>query len=176
MNIIDSVLLVLLFLFALRGYFKGLFRESFSLLGLVAGFALSLRYDDALAKVIAPYGYLPQAALKPLSFVGLFALIYLGFSLVGYALHRWARSLLLYGVDRAGGIVVGAGKGAAVLALLVFLLSVFPLLPRAVREQIKNSSLARPLAHAAGDILKTQKEHVPWFDSRQEKLERTESL
>ena len=37
MSIVDLILLLLLMLFAVRGYFKGLFLEVFSLLGILAG-------------------------------------------------------------------------------------------------------------------------------------------
>ena len=177
MNIIDSILLLLLSLFGLRGYFKGLFRETFSLLGLVLGFVASLRYNEFLAALLAAYQYLPPVAVRPVSFIGLFILVYLAFGLVGWLLHRFARFLLLHGVDRVGGILVGAGKGVAVLALFLFLLSVFPLLPRPVADQIKSSYLAPPLVHAAGGILKTRKESIPFLDVGQDrKVERTGSL
>ena len=45
-NWIDPILLVILFLFGLRGYFKGLFRETLSLGGLIVGFMLAARYDE----------------------------------------------------------------------------------------------------------------------------------
>lgn len=177
MNIIDSILLLLLSLFGLRGYFKGLFRETFSLLGLVLGFVVSLRYDDSLGELIAAYRYLPLITVRPLSFIGLFVLVYLAFCFVGWLLHRFGRFLLLHGVDRVGGVLVGAGKGVAVLALALFLLSVFPLLPRAVVDKIRDSYLAPPLVHAAGGILKTQKESLPFLDVGQDrKVKPTGSL
>jgi membrane protein required for colicin V production len=176
-NIIDSILLLLLSLFGLRGYFKGFFRETFSLLGLVLGFAASLRYDDFLAEIVAAYHTLPAPVVKPLSFISLFVLVYLSFAFVGWLLHRFARFLLFHGVDRAGGCLVGAGKGIAVLALTLFLLNAFPLMPRSIVHKIRDSYLAPPLVHAAGGILKTQKENISFLNVGQNrKVEPTGSL
>jgi uncharacterized membrane protein required for colicin V production len=46
---------VVLFLFGLRGYFKGLFRETLSIVGLVIGFMVAVRYDEPVAAWIGFY-------------------------------------------------------------------------------------------------------------------------
>jgi len=48
-NWIDVTLLSVVGLFGLRGYFRGLFRELSSLVGLLAGFMIAVRYVDAVA-------------------------------------------------------------------------------------------------------------------------------
>jgi membrane protein required for colicin V production len=157
-NIIDSILLLLLCLFGLRGYFKGLFREAFSLLGLVVGFAAGLRYDSWVAEFISTYQQFPPFLNKPVSFIVAFFSVYLAFGITGWLLHRFAQFLLLHGVDRVGGLLIGAGKGLAILGLSLFFLNAFPLLPQPVVSKIKESYLAGPLAHAAGGVLRIGKE------------------
>lgn len=165
MNIIDSILLLVLCLFGLRGYFKGLFREAFSFLGLVIGFATSVRYDQWVAETLATYDYLPAVSIKPISFVAIFLLVYFAFSLTGWLLHRFAQFLLLHVVDRAGGVLIGTGKGLAILALFLFLLTAFPLLPQPVANKLTESYFAGMLAHAAGGLLKAQKHKILFPDS-----------
>ncbi|MBI3059657.1 MAG: CvpA family protein [Deltaproteobacteria bacterium] len=95
MNIVDSILLVLLLLFGLRGYFKGLFRESFSLLGLIIGFMVAVRYDEPAALLWPESWRLSLLVVRVLTFVGLFFVVYFTFSLAGWLLHRSAKFLFL---------------------------------------------------------------------------------
>lgn len=157
MNIVDSILLVILSLFALRGYFKGLFRESFSLLGLCIGLMVAARYDEPLALLWTEYWKLSLIVLKAVSFVVLFFFVYVTFSLAGWLLHRSARYLFLQTVNRLGGIALGAGKGVAVLALVIFFLGSFPLMPQKTKQKIDESYLAPPLSQFAQAIIRVGK-------------------
>ena len=160
MNIVDPILLVLLSLFALRGYFKGLFRESFSLLGLIIGFMVAIRYDEPVALLWSDYWKFSLIVLRGLTFVGLFFAVYFTFSLAGWLLHRSAKFLFLQTVNRVGGIVLGVGKGAAVLALIIFFLASFPLMPQKTRQKIDESYLAPPLHHFAQGLIRIGKANV----------------
>jgi membrane protein required for colicin V production len=144
-NIVDLILLGLLSLFGLRGYFKGLFRESFSLMGFFIGLIAAVRYDEQLANLWANTWDISPLILKVLSFVGLFFVVYFTFSLAGWLLHRSAPYLFLGGINRVGGIVLGIGKGAAILALAIFFLSSFPWMPQKTKQAIEDSYLAVPL-------------------------------
>jgi len=159
-NIVDPILLVLLLLFGLRGYFKGLFRESFSLLGLIIGFMVAVRYDEPAALLWPESWKLSLLVVRVLTFVGLFFVVYFTFSLVGWLLHRSAKFLFLQVVNRIGGIVVGMGKGAAVLALVIFLLASFPLMPQRTRQKIDESYLAPPLHHFAQGLIRFGKANL----------------
>ena len=154
MNIVDPILLVLLSLFALRGYFKGLFRESFSLLGLVIGFMIAVRYDEPVAALWAESWKASLIVLKLVSFVGLFFAVYFLFSLIGWLLHRSAKFLFLQGINRVGGVVLGAGKGAAILALAVFLLISSPFVSQQARQKVGQSYLVPPLHFLGAELIR----------------------
>ncbi|MFQ5684725.1 MAG: CvpA family protein [Candidatus Binatia bacterium] len=154
MNIIDLILLFLLFLFALRGYFTGLFRESFSLVGLFAGFIVAVRYGESVAALWKGYSNFSPIVLKAITFVALFFLVYFTCSLIGWLLHHSAKFLFLQTVNRAGGVVLGMGKGAAILALIVFFLNSFPVVPQKIKKQIHDSYLAPPLHQFAQRIIR----------------------
>lgn len=166
MNIIDPVLLVLLALFAVRGYFKGLFRESFSLLGLVVGFMVAVRYDEPVAILWSDYWKISLIAVRALTFVGLFFAIYFVFSLAGWLLHRSSKFLLLRTANRIGGIALGMGKGAAILALIIFFLLSFPFIPRKAKQKIDESYLVPPLHYIAQGLIQIGKANIlPQEDS-----------
>lgn len=145
MNIVDIILLALLSLFALRGYFKGLFRESFSLMGFFIGLIAAVRYDEQVAVLWANSWDISPLMLKVLSFVGLFFVVYFTFSLAGWLLHRSAPYFFLGGMNRVGGIVLGIGKGTAILALAIFFLISFPWMPEKTKQTMQDSYLAVPL-------------------------------
>jgi membrane protein required for colicin V production len=160
-NIVDPILLGLLLLFALRGYFKGLFREVFSLLGLVVGFMVAVRYDEPVAAMWAASWTSSYFLLRAITFVSLFFLAYFGLNLVGWLLHRSASLLFLQGINRIGGVVVGAGKGAALLALLIFFLTSSPFLPSQATQRIHQSFLAPLLSQFAQGLILFGRANLP---------------
>ncbi|HEY2988433.1 MAG TPA: CvpA family protein [Candidatus Binatia bacterium] len=142
MNIVDLILLALLSLFALRGYFKGLFRETFSLLGLFVGFIVAARYEESVATLWIETWKSSFIVLRAATFVALFFLCYFSLNLIGWVLHRSASFLFLQGINRIGGIAVGLGKGAALMALAIFFLVSTPFVPRKAKESMGRSYLA----------------------------------
>ena len=154
MNWIDLTLLVVLLLFGLRGYFRGLFREVFSLLGLVAGFIGAARYAEPLAGFVATHWNVAPIILKGVAFVSCFFLIYVLFNLAGWLLHQSAKVLFLQTVNRLGGVVLGVGKGAALAALVVFTLNSTTLVPPSARAQLDGAYLVSPLARLADTLIR----------------------
>ena len=160
MNWIDLTLLVVLLLFGLRGYFRGLFREVFSLLGLAAGFVGAARYAEPLATLVATYWNAAPIILKAVAFLICFFLIYFLFNLVGWLLHRSAKVLFLQTVNRLGGVVIGVGKGAALAALVVFTLTSTTLVPPSARAKLDNAYLVSPLARLADSLIRFGKSKI----------------
>ena len=160
MSIIDPILLLLMSLFAVRGYFKGLFRESFSLLGLIIGFMVAVRYDESLAVLLSGHWKLPLIFLKGVCFVGLFLSVYIVMNLAGWLLHRSAKVLFLQNLNRVGGVVVGAGKGTGLLALGIFLLLSFPLIPQGAKRKMDESFLVPPLYRLARELVRVGKANL----------------
>lgn len=141
MNPIDPILLVVISLFGLRGFFKGLFREGFSLLGLFFGFFTAVHFDEVLAAWCQDSWHLPLILLKSIAFVSLFFAVYLAFAVLGWVLQRWAKAVFLEPLDRTGGAVLGLGKGTAVLALILFLLASFPFGSPRMKQSIDETYL-----------------------------------
>jgi membrane protein required for colicin V production len=159
-NWVDPILLVILFLFGLRGYFKGFFRESFSLGGLVVGFIAAVRYDDLIAAAAAAHANLSPFILKGVAFVAVFFIVYFAFSLIGWALHRSAKMLFLRTVNHLGGIAIGLGKGAAITALIIFFLTSSAWISRSTKERLEDSYLVPPLAQLAVEIIRVGTERL----------------
>jgi membrane protein required for colicin V production len=159
-NWIDLILIFLLALFGLRGFFRGLFREVFSLLGLVVGFIAAVAFVAPGSAYAGEFWKAPPLLLKGAVFVAIFFVVYFIFSLIGWLLHRSERLLFLKTLNRAGGIAVGLGKGAAIIALSVFFLSDAAWLPKGNQENFQNSYLVSPLSRFARTLIRMGKDSM----------------
>lgn len=123
MNQVDAAVLLILGLAAVRGYVRGILRESFGVLGLVGGIVAGLAYSQQLSDVLVSRGFLrgveaPFVA-APMLFVG----VYLVATILGLLAHRLAKTFFLGGLDRIGGIAFGLVRGLALSGLLLALAS-----------------------------------------------------
>lgn len=160
MNIVDIILLSLLFLFGLRGYVKGFFREIFSLGGLVVGFMAAARYNHTVATLTEEYWKISPFILKGASFVAIFFAVYLCFNLLGWFIHHSKKFVFLQTLNRAAGIVIGIGKGAAVMGLIIFFMSSASWIPSSASEKIKTSALVPPFSRLGEVIIRLGKERI----------------
>lgn len=159
-NWVDLILLGLFALFGLRGYFRGFFRELFSLVGLVAGFMVAVAYDQEIAALFPAHWRVSPFLQKGVAFVSIFFIVYFALNLIGWLLHRSEKLLFLKALNRTGGIALGLGKGAALCALAVFLLNSNSLLSQPARENFAGSYLVRPLAKFGQDLFRFGKEKI----------------
>jgi membrane protein required for colicin V production len=141
-NRIDVGLAVVLALFALRGFQRGFSREIFALIGLVGGVALAgAMYADA-ALLLPPE--VPEMARPAVAFLAIFLGVALTAKLTGMLLHHVLGLGLLSPLDRIGGILFGAAKGAAVITLGVIVVrAITP--PNALERATADSVLLRPI-------------------------------
>lgn len=107
---------------ALKGAFRGFFREAFGLLALTVGIGASVLFGQTLGRELAPLWSLEPALARTVAHAVLFLGPYVGLHAVGYGLHRLGRTLFLGGFDRVAGLAFGALTGivftGAVLSLL----------------------------------------------------------
>lgn len=151
MNAIDIALIVILLLCAVRGYWRGFLRELFGLLGLGLGAVAALRFTPEGAKMIEPYAALPPPIVTGAAFAVIFVVVHTVIILVGMLFDRLATAVFLRGINRVAGAVFATGKGAVVMALLLFALHLFQIAE--LDEQIMSSTIGRPLVQVAGDLI-----------------------
>jgi membrane protein required for colicin V production len=159
-NWIDLSVLFVLVLFGLRGYFRGLFREVFSLAGLVLGFMVAVRYNEAAAALVRTYWATSPLLLKGVAFVAAFFLVYFILNLFGWLLHRSEKILLLHTVNRVGGVAIGLGKGAAIMALIVVLFSSASWMPHSTRDKLDGAYLVSPLSRLGQGLFRFARENL----------------
>ena len=149
MNGVDLALVGVLLVFALRGYWRGFFRESFGLLALLGGLAAAMRFTPAGAAMVEPYVSVPVVR-DGIAFVGIFVVTHAVVNVIGVLVDRLAGAGL---VGRLAGAAVGIGKGGTMLAFVLLFLHLSPLLT-ALDARIMGSRLAPPLIAVAGDVIR----------------------
>jgi membrane protein required for colicin V production len=147
-NRIDVVLAVIVALFALRGFQRGFSREIFALIGLVGGIAAATTMFPDAVPMLPPE--VPELARPAVAFAGIFLAVAVAAKLAGFLVQRALGLVLLSPLDRVVGILFGAAKGVAVIAIGVFVVrSVTP--PNALERACADSVLMRPLLEITDD-------------------------
>ena len=110
MNFFDIAILAVLAGFLLKGLLRGLLREVCSLLGLVTGSLLALRFHGPLAATMAATFHLPAAFCAAVTFALVFLAAVLVFWGIGYLLSRLVKLPLLGGMNRLAGGFFGLAE------------------------------------------------------------------
>lgn len=154
MNAVDLCVLVLLSLCAIRGFVRGVFRESVGLVGFALGAAAAMLYWRQAAEWLRHLVTLGPVVEQIAAAIGIFILVNLLAHVAAVFLERMARAAFLSTVMRLAGVVVGVGKGAVVLGVVLLVLRTYPLVP-GLGETIDASFLGSPLAEGAAAVLRS---------------------
>lgn len=124
MNILDIIIVGVMAFCLVRGIYRGFFREIGSLTGAVAGIWLAHRYYPQVTGRLETY--FPEGNyLSVIGFVLIFLMILIICNLLGWALMRLCKTVLLSGVDRALGGAVAVLKGMVVVYFAMLILTFF---------------------------------------------------
>ncbi len=146
MNPFDMAIVVILGYCVIRGIFRGLIKEVFSAIGVVAGFYVAYVYHETVSLILSEWITAP-AYIHIISFVLLFCMVFLIITVIGLLLRFIVKIALLGVLDRILGAVFGALKAIVIVSLIYLLLSTF--LPQGGRSMVLKSKLA-PQVHAIG--------------------------
>jgi membrane protein required for colicin V production len=137
-------LLCIIGLLALKGAWRGFFREAFGLLALACGVGASIFFGQDLAREFSGRWGLQAGAARPAAHAALFVGPYLLLQGIGYALYRLGRSVFLGGADRLAGAVFG------ILTATLLSGAALSLVSRSgwAASWLTHSRLAGPLAEA----------------------------
>src|SRR5262245_56644510 len=103
MNSVDLALAMVLGVFALRGYWRGFFRESFGLLAVVGGSVAALRFTAPGAALVQQRLPLPSPLETGVAFIVIIVVVHTVVNLMGVLLDRLASALFLRRVNRLVG-------------------------------------------------------------------------
>ncbi len=152
MTSLDVVLLVLLALFAARGWWRGLVREGFGLAGILGGgLAATLGWRPIAEEIVRRQLTSPLVA-GLVAGVAVFLTVYLAAQIAGVLVDRMARALFLGPINHAAGACFGVAKGAAVLGVLLTL-ATHIVHSTALQDEIARSTVGGPLVRLAALVM-----------------------
>ena len=159
MNGVDIAILVILGIFMLKGLLRGLIKELFSLVGLVAGSLVAFHFHPPLAQWLQEsFGFAPLVCVIS-AFLSLFLVILTLFTAAGYVVSRSISLLLLDGVNLVAGGCFGLFQGVVTLALVLFGLSLGSL-PDTLESQLRKSQLAPPFVELGKNMFTRGQEEI----------------
>jgi membrane protein required for colicin V production len=156
-NAVDIILIGLLSLCGVRGFVRGLFRETMGLAGFVLGAAAAVWYWRPVAALLTRYLGLGPVLGQVGAALAIFIAVNVTTHVGALLLDRVAKTIFLSGATRVAGAVVGASKGAVVAGFLLLFLRSSALMPE-VTDAIGTSRLGRPLADVAAHLLRVGSE------------------
>src|SRR5438876_3576069 len=146
-NIIDILLLVLVFLSVAGGYRRGFILGVLDLAGWVLSLLAALRFYPLMARWLNVYVHsLPQIWNRPIAFILIAIIVRLAAHLLGHAiLKRLPKDIHRRQVNRFLGIIPGIANGLISAAIVSALLLAIPL-NEGLRELVRASSSVNRLA------------------------------
>lgn len=152
MNLVDILIWLVLLGFVVKGFTKGLIRQVCSLLGFLVGGWAALKYYHYLAEASRHIIHLPPNVATFLSFICIFLVVGLLFFLLGHLLTVLFNIILLGGVNRVGGVVLGFLEGAFILSMLLYF-GVSKPLPEKFKGYLHRSRSAGPFIVTGREIV-----------------------
>ena len=138
MNLLDIIIACILVFFVVRGIMRGFIKETASLVGVVLGILLAIRFQPRVAAIFkASFPSIPLVEL--VSFAAIFFCVLVLCNLLGWGLKFLFKKALLGWVDRTLGLGLAVIKGVIITYIGIVLLTFSPL---AGAPLIVNSKLA----------------------------------
>ena len=140
MNYLDIIIAILLLLFGIKGFRKGLIIEVVTLLAFAVGIYGAMHFSDFTAEHLQDFVEINPKYLNTIAFVLTFILLVLLVNLIGRWVTNLIKAMNLNFWNKLGGFVFGVVKGVLLCSVLVLVLNNFQLLgvvKAEVREQSK---------------------------------------
>ncbi len=141
MNVLDIVIGIVLLLFAFAGLRKGLIIEAFYLASFVIGVYGAMFFSDAMSDWLSDLIDVAPEYLSLIAFILTFILFMVLIRYLGRLISNLVEAIFLGFIDKIGGFVFGAVKGALLVSILIMLLNVFNVSDAIDKSLRKNSKL-----------------------------------
>ena len=123
-NLLDLIIVLIVFILTARGFQQGVLRNVFSTLGLIGGFIAASHFYSDLETMLRDF--ISASFLDILSFGLIFIIVYVGVALIGFSFRKALTSAYLGGLDRLLGAALGLVKGVLVVSFGLIMLTSFP--------------------------------------------------
>ena len=138
MNYFDIAILVIVFIFLVMGFRKGLVAEVVGLLGILIAVFLAFRFGTSAADLVPEQFNFPKILNIFIGFILVFGGVFLFFKFLAKTLEKVIHPTALSWLDKSGGLALGAVEGVITASVAIFLFSLTPL-ESAVENDINDS-------------------------------------
>ncbi|MFH1097146.1 MAG: CvpA family protein [Candidatus Desantisbacteria bacterium] len=125
MNILDILFFVVIVISIVLSMMKGLSREVFSLIGMIAGVFIAGKTFESGAVLL--HQWLPAEVAKPVAFAIITVLVNILINFGGIVLQKIMKIAMLGWVDNLGGILFGTIRGLILVSIAIIVLLKFPI-------------------------------------------------
>ena len=126
MNWLDIIIAIILFISILQGIRVGLIRSAFSIAGIILGLFFAVSFYTFGSELLLRYINLPPFFADAVSFLFIFSFSSVLIHFLGNLFSFITRISLIRLADKAGGSVAGLFIGLALVAVMLILLTAFP--------------------------------------------------
>lgn len=122
MTTIDIIILILIGISGITGFSRGFFKELATIAGLIIGLIVARALYLSLAEEVAPILHTSITVAQIISFIGIWLIVPLGFTLIAGALTRAFRAISLGWLNHLAGVAMGMLKCIIIIGLVVIVL------------------------------------------------------
>jgi membrane protein required for colicin V production len=140
LNYLDIIIAIILLLFGVKGFRKGLIIEVVTLLAFAVGIYGAMHFSDFTAEHLKEFMEINPKYLNTTAFVLTFILLVILVNIIGRMVTKLIQAMNLGFFNKLGGALFGMAKGVLLCSIMVMVLNNFQLLgivKPEVREQSK---------------------------------------
>ena len=160
MNYLDIIIAIILLLFGVKGFRKGLIIEVVTLLAFAVGIYGAMHFSDFTAEHLKEFMEINPKYLNTTAFVLTFILLVILVNIIGRMVTKLIQAMNLGFFNKLGGALFGMAKGVLLCSIMVMVLNNFQLIgivKPEVREQSKLYSYIEetvPYVYRGFDLVK----------------------
>ncbi|MBP3191573.1 CvpA family protein [Natronogracilivirga saccharolytica] len=146
MSLLDGIILIILLVFAWKGFRNGLVKEVFRIAGLVLAGFVSFQYADLVSQLLKPFLGVPDEFLPYIGFAFLFIFALLAVHIAIFFIDSLIQLLLLSIPNKLLGSFFGLLKSSLFISILLIFFSGFGFPDNGIKQ---NSLLYKPILKVA---------------------------
>ena len=154
MGTVDIVIIVVIGILTITGFWKGIVKQIFGLVGVIAGYILAVKFYEPSSKFLMS---IHPGTARVISFIAIFLACIVVAHLVGWGIGKFLAISQLGLLNRIGGGLLGFLKGCILVAVMVMLLTAL-LSPK--HSFFKNSSTMKYVLPVAAALKKVSREDI----------------
>ncbi len=172
MNVLDLIIGVILLIFAIAGLRKGLIIEAFYLASFIVGIYGAMFFSDAVAAWMSGFLNAGTDVVAIIAFILTFIGILFLVRFLGRLISKLVEAISLGFIDKIGGFLFGALKGALLVSILIMIMNVLGL--SYIVDNAKNDSFLYPKVEEIANTL--YKNHDVVKESIENSFEKIEDV